>query len=370
MIPVRVLTGLLLTATLAACTAARPGPEREALLEQYPDTEAPVPASSLLTDDTVLKRHVREYGPAKTMEALVEASHAAGMDCHNRAHEFGRMSFEEFGSDVFKLVLPECHSGFYHGAIEAFFAENGTDELQENLSAICIDGLNGFFTHQCLHGIGHGLMAWSDYDLPATLEYCNLLERDSARSSCRTGVFMENIVGSLDDSTEARARGHVSKYVSDDPHFPCTIVKEAYKGDCYFLQTDRMIELSKSGFEGVARECEKAPAEYHASCFGSMAAPSADGFGATPEAIRNCQFARATENRTECILGAGQDTFWDKQGERLAVEYCALVPETEGKDRCYDMIIARSEEVLKPEDRRPFCELLPEHDKSDCLSNI
>ena len=216
---------------LIACVLLVSCADTEALLEQFPDKESPIATSTMLTDDGEMKRYLASNGPVKTMEETTRLSHEVGQDCHNRAHQLGRMSYEEFGSDVFKLVLPECHSGFYHGAIEAFFHKNGTDGLQENLSTICIDGLNGFFTHQCLHGIGHGLMAWSDYDLPAALEYCNLLPNGTGQSSCRTGAFMENIVGSLDTSPEAKLRGHVSKFISDDPHYPCNIVKEEYKNE-------------------------------------------------------------------------------------------------------------------------------------------
>ena len=336
-------------------------------MNQFPDEQASADAA-ILTDDGVMKTFVKKNGPAATMEVLLTTSHETGQDCHNRAHELGRMSFEEFGSEIFKLVLPECHSGFYHGAIEAFFRKNGTDGLRKNLSTICIDGLNGFFTHQCLHGIGHGLMAWSDYDLPAALEYCNLLPTGSGQSSCRTGAFMENIVGSLDNSPEAKRRGHVSTFVSDDPQYPCTIVKEEYKNDCYFLQTDRMSMLSKTGFEGVARECEKAPERYRSSCFASMGRTIGGQMRGHPaEAIRNCQFAQESEHRIQCILGAGQDTFWDKHGEDLALEFCALVPADEGKDDCYDTIIGRSREILAPEDQPRFCGRLPEEYQSACM---
>src|SRR3989344_370550 len=337
-LPARCLLLLPIILVLISCEDFE---ARNKLLNQFPETQTS-PDASILTDDDAMKTFVVKNGPAAAMEALVTVSRAAGKDCHNRAHELGRMSYEEFGSEIFKLVLPECHSGFYHGAIEAFFHKNGTDGLRANLSTICIDGLNGFFTHQCLHGIGHGLMAWSDYDLPAALEYCNLLPTGSGQSSCRTGAFMENIVGSLDNSPEAKRRGHISKFVSDNPQYPCTIVKDEYKNDCYFLQTDRMATLSKTGFEGVARECEKAPDRYQSSCFASMGRTIGGQMRGKPaEAIRNCPFAQANKHRIQCILGAGQDTFWDKHGEDLALEFCALVPADEGKEDCYDTIIGR-----------------------------
>jgi hypothetical protein len=349
----------------ASCTTqANVNPE---LLNQFADRSAAPVDQVLLDDDEKLKESIRTHGPVPTMEAVRQAAYQRGIDCHDRAHELGRLSFEHFGNEVFKLSIPECHSGFYHGSIEAFFKKNGTAKLDENLPLICNADMNAFFTHQCLHGIGHGLMAWTSYELPEALEYCNLVPADQGKASCRSGVFMENIVGGLADSPEAKERGHMSAYLNDDPQYPCNAVKEEYKSDCYFLQTDRMLTLSKNGFESVARECEKAPRQYQYSCFGSMGR-TVGGIsrGRPTEAIRNCQFAIDTQNRISCILGAGQDTFWDKNGQQLALDFCAVVPENEGKQQCYDTIISRAYEILTAADITQFCASLPTAYNQQC----
>lgn len=339
-------------------------------LTQFPPSPA-AETGALFTNDDALKRVIRDVGPRAAMDALVAVALRDGIECHNRSHQLGRMSFEEYGDEVFKLVIPECHSGFYHGAIEAYFRKFGTAKLEQNLATICMADLNGFFTHQCIHGIGHGLMAWSDYALPEALEYCNMIPQDGGKSSCRTGVFMENIVASLADSAEAKELGHISKYVSDDPQFPCTIVKEEYKNDCYFLQTDQMLRLSTTDFEGVARECERAPKPYRHSCFGSMGRTVGGRFRGDPGgAIRACEHSVALEYRIECILGAAQDTFWDKNGKELALTFCAIVPEEEGKAECYRTIIGRSHEILTLTEQRSFCLDLPPEHRSGCLEQI
>lgn len=346
------------------------GAEKARLLTQFAVTEAPQ-SPALLTDDQALRNALVTYGPVATMQAMRQTAYAQGADCHNRAHQLGRMGFEEFGTEVFKLSIPECHSGFYHGAIEAFFKKNGTATLKQDLSTICIDGLNGFFAHQCLHGIGHGLMAWANYDLPGALEFCNLIPQPTGQSSCRTGAFMENIVGSLDDSAEAKGRGHVTKYLTDDPQYPCSIVKDQYKGDCYFLQTDRMLALSRTGYKGVAEECAKAPTLYHISCFASMGRTIGGQYRGHPkEAIEQCGFVTDPANRIHCTLGAAQDTFWDKNGETLAHEFCALVPENGGKKECYQTIIGRSHEILSTEDQEAFCSRLPVEHQEECTKGI
>lgn len=353
----------LLPLLLLAGTACRPVKNAErALLEG---------TGAILHNDVLLRSTIRTHGPKEAMRIMRQAASFKGVDCHNRAHQLGRMSYEDQGNAVFKLSIPECHSGFYHGAIEAFFRKHGTANLAENLTTICTEELNGFFTHQCIHGIGHGLMAWSDYALPEALEYCNLLPNGVGDSSCRTGVFMENIVGSLDDSPEAKTRGHVTRYVSSDPHYPCTIVKEEYKADCYFLQTDRMLVLSKTAFDGVARNCEEAPEQYQISCFGSMGRTIGGRFRGNPEgAIAACKYGKEQENRLACILGAAQDTFWDASGENLALAFCEALSEEDGKADCYREIIRRSQEILTAEQQAAFCLRLPSPFAGECPSPI
>ncbi|MBI3332428.1 hypothetical protein HYZ99_05765 [Candidatus Peregrinibacteria bacterium] len=339
------------------------------LLSQFPEEHSEAKDTSIMTDDAIMRRVLQDFGPVEAMRVMREAADAAATECHNRAHELGRMSFEEFSEGVFTLVIPECHSGFYHGAIEAYFRKNGTARLAQNLRKICTENLNGFFAHQCLHGIGHGLMAWSDYALPDALEYCNLIPESGGQSSCRTGVFMENIVGSLNDSKQAALLGHISTYVSDDPHYPCTVVKDEYKYDCYYLQTDRMSDLAQGDFEIVTRNCEDAPEEYRHACFQSMGRTISGMFRGNPEEeLRACSFALERDHRIECMLGAGQDTFWDPGGEDLALAYCQAVPAEEGQAECYAMIITRSREILSEAEQTRFCKNLPRIYVTDCLS--
>ncbi len=342
--------------------------ERSGLLNQFNEAVAP-PSDAIFTDDEVLTSYIKKYGPAPTMRAIIAASERVGVDCHNRAHQFGRMSYDEFGDEVLKLNLPECHSGFYHGAIEAYFKKNGTDKLSEKLSFICPDNLNHFFMHQCRHGLGHGLMAWSSYDLPATLDYCNLINDDSGKGSCRTGAFMENIVGSLTESEQARALGHFTKYLSDDPQYPCSIVKEEYKGDCYFLQTDRMYWLSKTGFQGVVDACTLAPEKYHYLCFASMGR-TVGGIarGKPAQAIEYCQLIPTHSDRVECIMAVAKDYLWDPSGQEGGLRFCSLVPAEDGQIECYKGLIEHAHAVLHAEQLSSFCPRVPEELQSECLS--
>lgn len=362
-----VVTPIVTIAVVFGFVTYRHHQERTKLLNQFSGINAP-DHDGLVTDDALLKMYIATYGPAPTMQALVTATNHLGVECHNRAHQFGRFSYEEFGDEVLKLNLPECHSGFYHGAIEAYFRKNGTDKLKEKLSFICPPSLNLFFSHQCRHGLGHGLMAWSSYELQETLDYCGLIGDAGGQSSCRTGAFMENIVGSLTDSAEARALGHFTKFLSNDPQYPCSIVKEEYKSDCYFLQTDRMMSLAGGNPQGIVSGCEQAPVQHRSMCYASMGRTiSGMNRGRPEEALKACQLITGHADLVQCIDAVAKDQLWDPSGQDAGIRFCSIVPAEDGQRECYLGLLYHAAFVLNAEQRASFCPQIPAALYDQCI---
>lgn len=359
---VGVLYLLTRTTTYSLRSVTIPTNGIEEKIKNFVATEGPA-SPTILIDDKALERYVRKYGPVATMNTVAQTGSSSKTDCHGTAHTLGRLSYDIFGKEVFSLNLQDCHSGFYHGTIEAFFKQYGVKNLQQNLNFICKGITEEFFVHQCMHGIGHGLAAWTDYDLPKSLEYCNLLPRENNRASCRTGVFMENIVGGL-------SQDHRSQYLSDDPHFPCTVVKEGYKQDCYFLQTDRMIQLASNGFETVAQNCSEISEDFKYNCYSSMGRTISGRYKYKPsEAIAECQHISDPEYRKNCIGAIAQDMFWDKNGGKAGLEFCSFVSEDEGKEDCYGLINERAELFLNNSEKQALCLQFPEKYQSICKIN-
>lgn len=293
-------------------------------------------ASDLMTSDDALYSYVKKYGLKQTAVRLLSLPG----DCHDTAHKAGRFGYEIYGTQAFKLSSSECHSGEYHGATEEFFKEHGTANLQDNLRTLCNSELNPFFSHQCVHGIGHGLMAWTSYDLLEALKDCDLLTQ--RQDSCYTGVFMENIVGGL-----AEEEGHFTKYLNEDPQYPCTEVSDKYKSSCYFLQTSRMMQLFSGDFQKVAKACSEVPVNYQNSCFQSMGRDVGGSNRGNPQgAITACSNAPFGELRNGCLSGAVQDSFWDEAGQDEAIEFCTLLQTKNEKDPCYKTIIYRAPDVI------------------------
>ena len=323
-------------------------------------------ADDVFQNQDDLYSYVKKFGPKKTVQHLAELVPKYG-SCHDPAHRAGRYAYELFGDKAFQQCSAECHSGCYHGATEAYFRDHGTANLAENLKVICSSASNPFFSHQCIHGIGHGLMAWADYGLFDALSSCDLLTQ--RQDSCWTGVFMENIVGAL-----GKEDGHFTKYLSNDPLYPCDDPKldDKYKSACYFLQTSRMLQLVGTNWDKVSADCASAPSAYQRSCFESM---GRDVGGSYPDSaekeIAACASAPAGNLRIGCLIGAAQNAFWDPSGQNLAIHFCKLLTDAKEKSACYDIIFARAPDVLtSASDMKSFCAKAETDYQNRCLAYI
>ncbi len=318
----------------------------------------------LITDDTLMVRFIRQYGPEQTVQLLKESENYIEVDCHQRAHDLGRAAYEEYGAAAFALSGHECQAGSFHGATEALFATRGTANLEEDVATICAVADNPFFRHQCVHGVGHGLLAWTTYELHDALPLCDRMPTDGDRRSCYSGVFMENVVGGLTGQM-----GHITQYLKeDDPHYPCDSVDARYQVPCYFYQTSHMLNVFDRDYLKVAQACTEAPEEAQWNCFQSYGRDVGNVTRKDPEtSILYCSYAPAGRSRIACIEGAAQDRFWEKTGADDALEMCGLVQNAEEKHACYWTIIVRARDVLgTDEEYDSFCAKIGEQWRRMC----
>lgn len=332
--------------------------------ERVYDENIPENAPAIFHDELALYSYVRKYGAAKTIQYLYSLESQFG-DCHQNAHSAGRFAYELFNEGAFQTCSAECHSGCYHGATEAYFRDHGTANLAQDLAVICSSELNRFLSHQCFHGVGHGLMAFSDYEIFEALANCDLLPQ--GQESCYSGVYMENVVGGL-----AQSVGHFTNYLNDDPHFPCNIVDEKYRNTCYFYQTSRMVQLFDWDFTKVGATCAEIDEQYQQSCFESMGRDvGGANFGNNAGAIEDCDGAPAGQARVWCLNGAVQNTFWTPEGQDDALDFCMQLSEPAEKDGCYDTIFGRAPLVIEDQAAlTAFCEKAETGYQANCLERV
>ena len=250
--------------------------------------------------------------------------------CHLVVHAIGRETFRIRKSvhASFQVCDGTCHSGCYHGVVERFIGgvEGGhvsQDDLRRRAADVC-PGPPGTYLHfQCVHGLGHGLLYFSGYRLDEALSICDSLPTEKEQRSCYGGVFMENLGAASPQKRDV----HPTDY-----HYPCSRLGPRYRGDCYLMQTSRMIDMGL--FTGrLFEECAKA-GRYRRQCMTSIGRDLAnharvDG----PEWVASqCQWHPASDRRA-CIRGlvvALIDNTWDM---RYALPLCAVLKS--GEDRAY-----------------------------------
>jgi hypothetical protein len=204
-----------------------------------------------------------KQNPKVAMEALRETiskNNKVAHSCHAITHELGHEAYEKYGSfsGAMKYQDELCNSGYTHGVIESAFSE--TKDILKTMHTICGDsGLQNFATWQCYHGVGHGVMFFTDNELPIALKLCETYKDTFARSSCVNGVFMENF--NVDQES------HVSKYVDvSNPMSPCVKQSGVYKTDCYVYAPTHYLFVHKGDYKGALKACTTVEGAYRQVC--------------------------------------------------------------------------------------------------------
>jgi plastocyanin len=302
----------------------------------------------LSTDEDKLGFWLSVFGPDKIMEDLLaESGGGSTIDCHQPAHVMGRITYELLGAETFQRGSANCHSGYYHGAMEAFLKERGTDNLAENINQLCSLFDTGFGKFECLHGVGHGVLAYENYNLLKAIEVCGRLGDQFAISSCHGGMFMENIVAG---QGLGATPGHETDWVSDDPHYPCNAIGDDFstRYQCYQMQTSWMLHLNKYDFDAAAEECLNADADMIPVCFKSLGRDSAGHNLREPnKTMAVCNKIIDDNYHNECMIGAVNVVidFWGAGLKDQASRFCDVVKDSH-RARCYQLLSARLGELF------------------------
>lgn len=289
-------------------------------------------------------------GPERGLTALREEWNSVTelyAGCHPLVHWIGSAGLDYFHGDVgaaFVAGDDTCASGYYHGVVERAFLDIPLDQaslwgVAEHLCDSPAIRATEYLEIQCFHGLGHGLMLATDYDLPLADSICAKYPNEPGLSSCYLGLFMENFNASY---------GVASRWVVDDNlGSTCATLagpqSQIAKGACYNSIIYRV----------AGRSNRQAPwSEYLALC-GSIDPTYADacynGFGREVYTRYAVDFsARLAEMRAACLLAppagalscvvgvAGHVSYTDSGGARAA----GFCNEFEGayRSRCFGEI--------------------------------
>lgn len=296
-----------------------------------------------IADKPQMRFWLRVLGPETVMDdLLLDSGGGRSLDCHSQAHFIGRISYQLYGARAFGKRISVCHSGYPHGAMEAFLQERGTANLAEEMARLCRTLNTNFGQFECWHGVGHGVLAFQDYDLPEAVALCGQLPDIFSEDSCLGGVFMENIMTATGKGADP---AHTTEWVGEAPHFPCSYFSDnkQVQTACYHMQTSRMLLLYGNDFDRVLQECLQAPKDMQPACFRSFGRDVAGDVLRDPARIVSlCSKVSPKVFVDECVIGS-LNVIVDFWGERLAgqaSDFCRALPQ-QHKSTCYTTLSSR-----------------------------
>lgn len=325
-------------------------------------------------DPKILGGWMSLVGVEKTMEKLLtDAGGGSAYDCHQEAHTIGRVAYQLFSSESLTQGSSICHSGYYHGMIEQFFQERGTDDIAGKVDDLCSGFPTAFSRFECLHGIGHGVEAYLDYDLPRALNTCSELKDDYSKESCYGGVFMENIVVAEGIGVNSV---HLTKWANDDPYFPCNAVdqNERLQIQCYMIQTARMLDLNQHKIDKVITLCENAPENMRHICFQSLGRDIAGMTLRIPHNIQTECKKSPEQYFQHCLKGALYVIieFWAEKMTDQPNSLCKLQENTLDKAHCYQLLGGRLRGIFGSDQAKieQVCSYAGNEFKNECLRSV
>ena len=262
-------------------------------------------------------------GPKPALALFQEklAEDAVEADCHRIAHTIGAASLQHYDGNVGKALAEGngiCASGYYHGLLEWKLAGVAKDEVAKVARSVCDQTKStssSFVYYQCVHGLGHGVMLYTRYDLPGALRLCHGLRTDFDRVSCTGGVFMEN---------QQSSYGITSPWLrKDDLLYPCGIVSQSDKTYCYLLVTSQILPRVGWDWRKTADWCRRSEKGFVRLCFQSYGRDASGNSRQDPAKAREL-CANAGSGEAECIFGAVRDILNTDPSDRGAAELCRL----------------------------------------------
>jgi hypothetical protein len=254
--------------------------------------------------------------------------------CHEQAHHLAMFLYSYTGnlSRAMSFADVQCGGAVYHGLIESHFSRasfSKTDAESTDVTRICPqdpDNPLSLARYECLHGLGHGLMIYQDYDVFAAANNCEQLEPGLEQRSCFAGVFMENV--------ERSYKLGEGIFDENDIFYPCSAVSSAQAPGCYNYHSSYLLKKNRFSYEQTSKDCDKiTPEEYVKYCYRGLGRQLLTTGMRNPSAgISSCQVGDP-DYHIYCFRGIVIGAT-DHAGTERGFQLCSLLP-GEFRTDCY-----------------------------------
>ena len=309
-----------------------------------------------------LKSLLEKVGPIEAQEIMLRSGLPFTGQTHLLIHTVGDYVYRKFGP----AGLPYCRDYFlsacYHGFILNTLGDSGLPGMAEVIE-ICKSNGPGVLP-QCVHGAGHGFVAWHDYDLLKALLMCDELsgkDPDFPAFNCYDGVFMENLWG-VHNGVPSEKRW----IKEDDIYYPCNnpSIPEKYLRGCWSNQATLIYQRYKGDLRKTALACDAVEKlEYRDTCYNNFARqihPLTEGKIAKVFSL--CATATGKARQDECLL-VNINAYWSVGDRELPFRICSATGEL--KEKCFKQLAGMIDYYYgaKPAEKEKYCAKIP----SKCL---
>jgi len=353
---------------------------------------------SLQKYQTYFRELSDKKGALYASAVLNEAKLAPGIDYHLLGHTVGDMLYKQKGIEAMGLCTSAFRNACSHSVAIDIIREHGEGSLPE-IGKVCEKAPGGKSAYTlCFHGLGHGVLAYTGYELDRAVEMCKQVGTakygNREYTECVGGTIMEIIAGVHDPVVWQEQQ---KKYLrSDDPLFPCNsdMIPAEAKPMCLVFITPHLFDVASNGprrmstdvFKKSMAYCDQLPVndtELRRSCysgFGKEYVVIAQGrdirnVGEAPKSALDltrswCALAGNTAGELACNSGALASVFWGGQNPTDAsLAYCELTPAGQAQNACYNQLAYQGAYYLAGTARgKDLCKKLPEAFQGRCQS--
>ena len=283
----------------------------------------------------------------ETISLTMGSYESQGIWCHHQGHHIGKFLLGYYNGDVHDALSNadrKCDSSLHHGIIENFMMQqvilNNLEPDDIEVTTFC-DIFDDRLTRlECGHGMGHGLVKVSDYDLEWSANRCDEFTITEQKQVCYRGVFMENIVALADGK---------GVFDEDDPYSVCNTLEDRHAQVCYQYHATKIGSFTPGT---VFDSCDKIESESMIKyCYIGVKPYLFSAFHNNyQKVVLECSKGNP-DYQTYCYVGMVIGLV-DWKGSDEGITFCKVIPD-EFKPDCYDylgkMILDESPDKIEEE---------------------
>jgi hypothetical protein len=248
---------------------------------------------------------VEKEGASQAISALKEHAEKdtlVSAVCHDILHEIGKETYRKDNDLAQSLSLRDdfCNSGYLHGVFEAYFSD--APEPLSGIGAVCSsygEAQRPFDLWQCNHGLGHGLMYYTDGSLAEALSLCSEVVAPPHVSDCQNGVYMELFNGEF----LAGENTVLSEY--DNNPFAICQAQEVAVGFCYTYIPVYLSGVLDMEYVDIFDICSNAGLMYQDNCVVGVGAEAMKRNMSEPGNVFSlCDTLKDRSAKHVCVRGA------------------------------------------------------------------